>query len=67
MNLKIEIDMDTLIRRFGEPEATVEVAVILSMITDRVYLYGAEGKRPLIDSCGEVAGFAWVEEEEVPS
>lgn len=61
--LKIEIDVDTLVRRFGQPHAAKEISNILRDVENRVFFFGSEGKRPLIDSCKEVVGHGWVVNE----
>jgi hypothetical protein len=62
-HLHIDIDVDTLTRRFGAGAAT-EVSNILRDVENRVYFFANEGKRPLLDSTGEVVGHGWVYNEE---
>ena len=61
--LKIEIDVDTLVRRFGQTHAAKEISYILKDVENRVFFFANEGKRPLVDSCGEVVGHGWVVNE----
>ena len=62
-HLHIDIDVDTLIRRFGQNVAATEISSILHSVESRVDFFHNDGKRPLLDSCGEVVGYGWVVNE----